>query len=203
MRSTIKFVSLIVVAGILSSAPAGAQYQNQIYGEAGRIQQDAASGLINQNQARGLEVRDAQIQNQEQQYMMQNGGRLTSGESRQIQHELNGVNKNLGRDVQRDTGGFGGFNSGSQFGQNGFQQGMQPGMQQGFGMQQHHHHGMWQNGMNSQSGMNPYQMNGMNQQYGMNPQYGTNQQFGMNPQYSQYGQQQGGIGGLLRNAFHH
>jgi hypothetical protein len=202
MRSTIKFVSMISVASILSFAPARAQYQNAINSEAGRIQQDARAGLINQNQAGALEVRDAQIQNQEQQYLQQNGGRLTSQESHQIRSELKNVNRNLGADVQRDAGNFGGFQTGSQFGQNGYQQGYQ----QGNGMQ-HHHHGMWQNGMNSQYGMNP--QSGMNQQYGMNPQYGMNQQYGMSPQYGmnqqygispQYGQQQG-VGGMLRNMF--
>ena len=201
---------MIAVASILSFAPARAQYQNAINSEAGRIQQDARAGLINQNQAGALEVRDAQIQNQEQQYLQQNGGRLTAQESHQISSELKNVNRNLGADVQHNAGNFGGFQSG--FPQNGYQQsGYQQGYPQGNGMQHHHHHsGLWQNGINSQFGMNPqsgmnqqYGMNpqyGMNQQYGMNPQYGMNQQYGMNPQYSQYGQQQG-VGGLLRNMF--
>ncbi len=79
------------------AAPTGWEVNQQ-----SRINQEAASGLINGQQAGRLENREAQIQQQQQQYMNQNGGTLTQGEQRQIDSELRGVNHHMGQDVRRD-----------------------------------------------------------------------------------------------------
>jgi hypothetical protein len=79
------------------AAPTGWEVNQQ-----SRINQEAASGIINTQQAGRLENREAQIQQQQQQYMNQNGGTLTQGEQRQIDSELRGVNQHMGRDVRHD-----------------------------------------------------------------------------------------------------
>ncbi len=67
------------------------------------INQEAASGVINSKQAAALQRREAQIQAQQQQYLNQNGGTLTTQQKHQIDSELRSVNKHLNSDVKRNA----------------------------------------------------------------------------------------------------
>jgi hypothetical protein len=99
--------TILLTAGLLfATTPAFAQnLQNWETNQQTQIQQDASSGLLNSGQAQYLQNRETQIQAQQQAYLKANGGTLTGGETRQIQHELSSVNHQLGRDVARNTGG--------------------------------------------------------------------------------------------------
>lgn len=102
----------LAAALLVTVAPAMAQnYQNWDMNQQNQIQQSAASGMLNANQAQNLQARDAQIMAQQQAYMAQNGGSLTQGESRQIRSELSHVQNGLNRDVSRNTGLVNGVSS--------------------------------------------------------------------------------------------
>lgn len=95
-------IPMIAVLSCCSLLPAAAQ-QGWINNTAGQIQQDAGAGLINSGQAAALQNRDAQIQAQEQQYLNQNGGKLTGQERRQINGELRNLDRHMGSDIRRDN----------------------------------------------------------------------------------------------------
>jgi hypothetical protein len=103
MSNRFRSIALIALASCLPLLPATAQ-QNWLNNAASQIQQDAGSGLINGGQAANLQNRENQIQSQENQYLQQNGGKLTSPERHQIQNELRGLQNHLGGDVARNTG---------------------------------------------------------------------------------------------------
>ncbi len=100
--------SMIPLAAALfvSVAPAAMaqNYQNWDVNQQNQIQQSAAAGMLNANQAQHLQSRDAQIMAQQQAYMAQNGGYLTPGENRQIRSELSHVQNGINRDVSRNSG---------------------------------------------------------------------------------------------------
>ncbi len=107
MRLNIHLVP-IAVASVLM-LPAGANAQNAMNWSAnqtGQIQQDLNSGLINAGQAAALQNREAQIQAQTQREILQNGGTLNPLQQRQLNSELRGVNKALGKDIRRDNPGL-------------------------------------------------------------------------------------------------
>ena len=93
-----------VVFAVLQCTAAGAQnVQGWAANEANKIQQDAASGFVNQGQAAKLENRDAQIQGQVQRDLTQNGGFLTPQQQSQIGSEMRRLNSNVRRDVRKDN----------------------------------------------------------------------------------------------------
>lgn len=95
-------VALAVIA--LCTAPAHAQnVQNWLTNQTGQVQQDLSSGLINANQATQLAGREAQIQQQAQQWAAQNGGALTAQQNQQLARELKGVGRRLGNDVHANN----------------------------------------------------------------------------------------------------
>ena len=99
-----KALPVVAIAVLLPVLPASAQnFQNWLNNAAGQIQQDASSGLINQNQATQLQNREAQIQAQQQQYLNQNGGTLTPAQQAQIGSELSHLNRRAQRDIQQDN----------------------------------------------------------------------------------------------------
>jgi hypothetical protein len=107
MKTSVILAS-VTTLGLLGFQSAWAQNaQTWLTNEENKIQQDAGSGMINSQQAGNLQNRAAQIQQQEQTYLNQNGGTLTPQEGRQIGHEVRGLNRGLSRDVRRDNPAFG------------------------------------------------------------------------------------------------
>jgi len=167
MKLKLAMIPVIVSFSTVSLSPCFAQGpQNWATNEANKIQQDAASGAINQNQATRLETRDAQIQAQEQQDMNQNGGKLTQQERGQIGSELRNLNQHTGQDIQRDNPNFNNNNGLPQTWQN--RNGVNPSTGNPFNMQNRGASGQFGNG-------NPYrhhrhQFNQQTQGNSINPQ---------------------------------
>ena len=104
MPLTKRIAPILATLVATSMLPAGAQnLQNWLNNVTNKIQQDASSGLINQTQATNLQNRASQIQSQEQQYLNQNGGTLTTGEQAQIGSELRRLGQHTRRDVRQDN----------------------------------------------------------------------------------------------------
>src|ERR1700683_765107 len=89
MSYRIKSISIfsIVLPTFLITAAQAQNPQNFIQNSTNQIQQAYGSGQLNPGQAAALQNRDAQIVNQEQQDMAQNGGHLTGQEKKQIDRE--------------------------------------------------------------------------------------------------------------------
>src|SRR5271163_2374357 len=100
----LQLIPVLVASLMMIPVAANAQgFLNWAANQAGQIQQDMGTGLINPNQAAGLQNREAQIQAQEQNDLARNGGYLSPLQQRQISSELKGVNRALGRDVSRNN----------------------------------------------------------------------------------------------------
>ncbi|HEY9776810.1 MAG TPA: hypothetical protein V6C81_23810 [Planktothrix sp.] len=154
----------------------GQALQNWSNNQAGNVQQDANNGFISQGQANRLESKDAHIQNQEQQWMQQNGGHLTSGEKHKLADELQNVQHQTMYDAARDGHPAGGYpyatngvpafapnyyhpqyNNPYAVNQSALQQNGLPVNAQGYGQNQYHHHhhqGFSQFGGNNFGGTN-------------------------------------------------
>src|SRR5262249_20936692 len=96
--------ALVLALFFAGTTAAGAQnVQNWMTNQTSQVQQDLSQGLINANQATQLAGREAQIQQQQQQWAAQNGCTLTPQQNQQIARELRGVSRGLGNDVRSNN----------------------------------------------------------------------------------------------------
>lgn len=101
-QTALTVLTICACASQSQAQTAQQQLQNWDTNQANRIQQNANSGYLTQGQANQLENRDAQIRNQEQQYLNQNGGYLTQGEKQQIAGELRHTQRAAVHDENRN-----------------------------------------------------------------------------------------------------
>lgn len=99
---SISIFSLVLPTFVITAAQAQ-NPQNFLQNSTSQIQQAYGSGAINPGQAAALQNRDAQIVNQEQQDMAQNGGHLTRQEKKQIDGEVKGMDHSMQNDVRSNN----------------------------------------------------------------------------------------------------
>jgi hypothetical protein len=98
-----------------SGAPSFAQnVQAWENNEAAKINQSISMGLVNPSQAQGLTTREMQIQQRTQQWAMQNGGYLSSGQQNRLADDLKELDRRLNNDINRNRNSMGnyGYNNG-------------------------------------------------------------------------------------------
>jgi len=109
MRNTVKMI--MIAAGLTaalataSAASAGTRWQNhhprrvevnhRLANQNRRIRQDRRAGDITGAQARDLHAEDRGIRAQERFDASKDGGHITRGEQRQLNHEENGVSNQI------------------------------------------------------------------------------------------------------------
>jgi len=98
---------MVATVATLSTSGAFAQnLQNWENNQTTQIQQDTATGVLNPQQAAGLQNREAQIQAQQQRYLIQNGGILTPQQQQKISSELLKVQGKVNKDARSNTQGL-------------------------------------------------------------------------------------------------
>ena len=74
------------------------EVNQRLNNEQARINRAEAAGKLNPQQANSLEKKEQNIKNQEARDMAKNGGHLTPGEQKRLNHEENHVNRKINKD---------------------------------------------------------------------------------------------------------
>lgn len=104
------FLSTILAIAFTAAVPGVAQAQNvnkRLENQHDRIHQGVKDGQLTHNQVDRLKSNDARIRSQELRDKSRNDGRLTTGERKHLNRELNGNSRGIYRD-RHDAAAHGG-----------------------------------------------------------------------------------------------
>ena len=109
----IEGIALVTVLGVVGIAPTGAragefaekhprraEVNRREHHQQDRIANGMKSGRLNASEAANLEGKEAALKSQERAEVKQNGGHLTKGEQRQLNHEENNLSQQIHNDKQ-------------------------------------------------------------------------------------------------------
>jgi hypothetical protein len=82
--------------------PRRAEVNGRLKNQQKRTDQGLANGSLKPGQAQKIQNQDAKIQRQEQRDASKNGGHITQGEQKQLNHEENGVSHEINRDEHKN-----------------------------------------------------------------------------------------------------